>query len=99
MSDVADPPCAAPLHEARAIVDRWLVELGSKPAETRAKFRFVVSMGAVKVGELWHMVRDGKPVVILVDPYSERFFQGADPQLGEAEPEIVDAMLRILGGL
>jgi hypothetical protein len=43
-------------------------------------------------------VRDGRPVVIPVDPHSETFYEKADPRLGEAERALADAMLRVLGG-
>ena len=42
--------------------------------------------------------RDGRPVVILVDPEHEHFYQVDTPRLGEAEPALVDSMLRVLGG-
>jgi hypothetical protein len=78
-----------------------VAELGREPAAAAAIFRFLVAMAAAKVGELRVMkrlVRDGRPVVILVDPEREMFYWVEDPQLGEAEPALVDAMLRVLGG-
>jgi hypothetical protein len=44
------------------------------------------------------MVRNGKPVIVLVVPEQETFYQLDDPQLGEAEAALVEAMLRVLGG-
>ena len=44
------------------------------------------------------MVESGRHVVILVDPETQSFYQVDDPQLGEAEPALVEAMLRVLGG-
>ena len=38
------------------------------------------------------------PVVILVDPHGEQFYQVEDPQLGDAEAVAVDAMRLALGG-
>ena len=38
-----------------------------------------------------------QPVVVLVVPEQEQFYQVDDPQLGDAEPALVDAMLRALG--
>jgi hypothetical protein len=87
--------------EPRALVDRWVAELGREPAETATVFRFLVAMAAAKVGklrEIERLVRDGRPVVILVDPHGERSYQVDDPQLGKAEVPSVDAMLGVLGG-
>jgi predicted TIM-barrel fold metal-dependent hydrolase len=85
--------------EAKAVVDRWVAELDRVPAETATVFRFLLAMAAVRLGtvrELRRLVRDGRPVVILVDPHSENFYPVDDPQLGDAEPAAVDAMLRVL---
>jgi hypothetical protein len=87
--------------EAGALVDRWVAELGREPAETVAIFRFLAAMAAVRVGELReleHVVRDDRAVVILVVPQGEGFYQVDDPRFGEAEPALVDAMRRVLGG-
>ena len=62
---------------ARALLDRWVAELGREPAETVAVFRFLVAMAAVRLGELRELgrvVRDGRPVAGLVDPRSESFY-------------------------
>ena len=64
-----------------------------------AQDTFVIAL--VRLGELREMtrtVRDGRPMVVLVDPHGERFCQVQDPQLGEAEDDLVTAMLRVLGG-
>jgi hypothetical protein len=64
-------------------------------------FRFLVAMAAVRLGELRELersLRDGRPVVILVDPHGERFYQIDDPQIEDAEPAAVEAMLGVLGG-
>jgi hypothetical protein len=55
----------------------------------------------VKVGvlrELRRTARDGRPVVVLLDPRTERLHRVEDPRLGQAEPALVDGMLRVLGG-
>jgi hypothetical protein len=60
----------------------------------------MVATVAVRMGELREMKRldrDGRPVVILVDPESENLYRVGDPQLGAAEPGLVDALLEALG--
>src|SRR5205814_8048767 len=101
MPDVRQPAYESLDPEAKALVDRWVAELGREPAETVAVFRFLVAMAGVRLGELREVrrgARDGRPVVILVDPESETFYQLDDPRLGAAEPALVDEMLRVLGG-
>jgi hypothetical protein len=101
MPDLRQPAYESLVPEARALVDRWVADLGKEPAETVAVCRFLVAMVVVKLGELREVkrtARDGRPVVILVDPQSENFYQVDDPQLGDAEPAAVGAMLRVLGG-
>ena len=75
--------------------------VGPDPAETVAVFRFLVAMAAVRLGELRELgrvVREGRPVVILVDRQGERFYEVDAPQLGEAEPALVAEMLLVRGG-
>ena len=87
--------------DAKALVDRWVADLDRAPAETATVFRFLLAMAAVRLGtvrELRRMVRNGKPVIVLVVPEQETFYQLDDPQLGDAEPALIDAMLGVLGG-
>jgi hypothetical protein len=87
--------------EAKALVDRWVAGLASAPVESATVFKFLLAMVSVRLGtvrELRRLVREGRPVVILVDPASDNCYQLNDPQLGEAEPAAVDALLRMLGG-
>ena len=102
MTDLRQPAYESLNPEARALIDTWVAELGRAPAETVAVFRFLVAIAAVRLGELRELrrlVRDGRPVVILVDALGERFYQVDDPQLGSAEPAVVDAMLKVLDGV
>jgi hypothetical protein len=93
-----------------AAASRLAFELGREPSDAAATFRllvaansrYLVAMAAVQVGvlrELRRTARDGRPVVVLLDPRTERLHRMDDPQLGEAEPAAVDAMLRVLGGV
>ena len=98
MAEPRGPADESPAPEARALVDRRVAELGRAPAETVAVFRFLVAMAAVRLGEVPRVVRDGRPVVTLVDPRGERFYQLDDPRLGGAEAAAVEAMLGVPGG-
>jgi hypothetical protein len=100
VADLRQPAYESLDPDARALVDRWVAQLGRAPTETAAVLRFLLAMAAVRLGtirELGRLARDGRPVVILVDPHSETFYEVADPRLAEAKRDLVDEMLRVLG--
>jgi hypothetical protein len=85
---------------ARALGEPINARLGGEPEGVHRSFAFLATQALVKAGAytlLFRGERDGRRVLIAMDPYNERAYEVLDPEYGEAEPVLVDAMARTLG--
>jgi hypothetical protein len=85
---------------ARALGDRINAGLEDEPEEVRRSFAFPATLALVNAGAytlVFRGERNGKRVLIAMDPYNEQAYEVLDPEYGDAEPVLVEAMARTLG--
>src|SRR4051812_32222513 len=84
---------------AQDLGERWLAEMEGEPEGVRRATAFLMTMALVNAGAyrlLFRGERDGRRVLIAMDPFNEQAYELLDPEYGEAEDAAVAEMMGVL---